>query len=146
MSESHVSHDPEQTHALALQLAQRLNQGDVVALTGDLGSGKTVFARGLIMAMGHNSHISSPTYTIQQTYRTASHIIHHLDLYRLASEEDVDMLDLEECWQDNAITIIEWADRANTLQFPRNTWHVSIRTAISEQERIIEICPPGHSE
>lgn len=137
-----IVHDPEETLRLAAKLAAQLYPGDTVALFGDVGAGKTVFARGLAHAFGIPGPISSPTYTLQQTYKTPQHVIHHLDLYRLASSDDVDMLDLDTCWDGNAITIIEWAERAGNL-LPQNTWRVTISTGNSRNERHIQIQPPA---
>ena len=142
MMKSFVSHSPAETLAIAAQLAGQLQRGDTVALLGDLGSGKTVFARGVAQARGVKTPISSPTYTIQHTYTTPEGLLHHIDLYRIASADDVDMLDLDACWQDALdITLIEWAERAGNL-LPPNTWRVTITTGKQPDTRQIQITPP----
>jgi len=137
-----TSHSPAETLTLAMQFARTLRPGDTVALQGDLGSGKTMFARGVAQACGVKTPISSPTYTIQHTYKTPHGILHHIDLYRLTTPDDIDLLDLDACWEDGrAITLIEWPERAGNLLPPR-TWHVTIHAGTLPEERQIEIIPP----
>lgn len=136
-----TSHSADETIAIANDIAQRLYPGDVVALFGDLGAGKTIFARGLAHSLGVNAPVSSPTYTIQHTYKGQSYTVHHLDLYRLETVDDIDMLDLDSCWESDAITIIEWPERAGNL-LPPQTWHVNISIEDSLEQRDIEIRPP----
>ncbi len=136
-----ISHSPNETLAVATALAKLLHPGDVVALSGDLGAGKTMFARGLALALGVHTPVSSPTYTIQHTYRGNASSIHHIDLYRLMTPDDVDMLDLNTCWETNAITVIEWAERAGNL-LPPQTWRVTIALGNKPEKRTIQIIPP----
>ncbi|MFU8779976.1 MAG: tRNA (adenosine(37)-N6)-threonylcarbamoyltransferase complex ATPase subunit type 1 TsaE [Kiritimatiellia bacterium] len=137
-----ISHAPEETRALAAALVAQLQPGDVVALFGDLGSGKTVFARGLASALGVHAPVSSPTYTIQHTYVGSQGHVHHIDLYRLMTPDDVDMLDLTTCWESDAITIIEWAERAGNL-LPPQTWRITISAGALPDARQIQIVPPN---
>jgi len=99
------------TRALGARLAGRLRAGDVVALHGDLGAGKTTFVRGLIQALlGPEEEVPSPTYTLVQAYESAGLQIWHFDLYRLVHPEDV----FELGWDDTlqGVALIEWPDRA----------------------------------
>ena len=136
-----LSHSPDETIAIAAKIASQLQPGDVVALYGDLGAGKTILARGLAHARGVKAPVSSPTYTIQHTYKGKGCTLHHLDLYRLATSDDVDMLEIESCWESNAITIIEWPERAGNL-LPPQTWRIKISIAADPEERHIEVIPP----
>lgn len=113
--------DEAATRALARSLAGRLRAGDVVFLIGDLGAGKTTFARGLITALpraeggdpGEDSaaeEVPSPTFTLVQIYERRPAPVWHVDLYRLERPEDVEELGLDEAAGD-AITVIEWPDR-----------------------------------
>jgi tRNA threonylcarbamoyladenosine biosynthesis protein TsaE len=138
MKKQIASYSPEDTRKLAALFLQDVRPGDVIALMGDLGSGKTIFTGGLAQALGIQGPISSPTYTIQQTYKTDSQTLHHIDLYRLSSPEEVDMLDLAQCWEEDAITIIEWADRAEGL-LPEDTWQINFTAGTEPNMRIIEI-------
>jgi len=99
------------TIALGANLAQHVKRGDIIALDGPLGSGKTVLARGFIRALcGENTVVPSPTFTLVQIYDTPKFPLWHCDLYRLEDEEDVLEIGLEEAFAD-AVTLIEWPDR-----------------------------------
>tara|TARA_B100000214_G_scaffold267551_1_gene198375 strand:- start:491 stop:961 length:471 start_codon:yes stop_codon:yes gene_type:complete len=100
----------QDTRDLAARLALSARRGDVIALEGDLGAGKTVFARAFITALDGGNEVPSPTFTLVQSYDGTSGPIHHFDLYRLASPEDAFELGLEELLPDG-ISLIEWPDR-----------------------------------
>lgn len=106
--------DAEATAALARALAPRLRAGDVLALLGDLGAGKSHFARSLIAdrlaALGRAEDIPSPSYTLVQTYDLDTVEIWHADLHRLAGADEIAELGLEEAF-GTAICLVEWADR-----------------------------------
>ncbi len=101
-----------ETEALAAGLARLLEPGDVVFISGPLGAGKTVFIRSAARALGMRGLVTSPSFTIAQTY-AGRRTIHHLDLYRLISFRDSDALDLEPYFGDDAITFVEWPERAD---------------------------------
>ena len=106
-----VARTETDTAALGATLAQHAKKGDIIALEGPLGSGKTVFARGFIQALcGNNTVIPSPTFTLVQIYEAPAFPLWHCDLYRLEDEEDALEIGLEEAFAD-AVTLIEWADR-----------------------------------
>ncbi len=103
------------TLALARGLATQLRAGDVVFLIGDLGVGKTTFARGVIGALsraagGEPEEVPSPTFTLVQIYERRPAPVWHVDLYRLTRPEEVEELGLDEA-RGEAITLIEWPDR-----------------------------------
>lgn len=104
---------PDDTCLLAEDIAAILAPGDVLALRGDLGAGKTTFARAVIRALSDKDdlEVPSPTFTLEQTYRTPRGTVHHYDFYRLQAEEDVEELGVEDA-RDNGIVLIEWPDRA----------------------------------
>ncbi len=92
-------------------LGESLQAGAIVLLSGDLGTGKTAFVRGLAGALGIDAaHVSSPTFTIVQEYRGGRLLMRHVDLYRLTPRE-VDEIGLDEMTLDPAVTAIEWPDR-----------------------------------
>lgn len=126
---------------LAAQLAPLCQPGDVVALSGDLGAGKTVFARSLIRTLcGNETAVTSPTFTLVQTYETkGGKALWHFDLYRLEHADDLLETGLEEAL-DHAITLIEWPQIAGSL-LPDNRLQVDITHASAEYEdaRIISI-------
>ena len=105
--------DAAATQALGAALAQRLKAGDVVALLGDLGAGKTELARGLIRALfGADTEVPSPTFTLEQTYEDEAVPLSlwHFDLYRLEDPEEAFELGIEDAFAD-AVSLIEWPER-----------------------------------
>lgn len=108
----------QDTKMLAQQLSQALTGGEVVALSGPLGSGKTTFAQHLAKTLGFTGSVTSPTFTLLQTYEPAKLpngqpvTIHHLDWYRLENLQELEALGLEEyLGQAGTVTLIEWADK-----------------------------------
>ncbi len=102
-----VSSSPGETEEVAARLAARLVPGDVVYVSGELGSGKTTFVRGACRALGVDGPVTSPTYTIGHRYDGVS----HLDLYRFEQLSDADWGALEPYFED-AIVFVEWPERA----------------------------------
>lgn len=101
----------EDTRLSAETLSRYLRTGDIIALDGTLGAGKTVFARALINAMpGEVEDIPSPTFTLVQTYQRGDNEVWHFDLYRLEDPEDAFELGIEDAFAD-AISLIEWPDK-----------------------------------
>jgi tRNA threonylcarbamoyladenosine biosynthesis protein TsaE len=106
-----TTHSEEETVAAGRALAQTLEAGAVVLLSGDLGAGKTAFVRGMAEGLGiSRDEVSSPTFTLIQEYRGGRLRLYHVDLYRLKSIE-VDDLGLDEITLAGGITAIEWPDR-----------------------------------
>jgi len=99
------------TEALAGLIAPHLRAGDMLALTGDLGVGKTAFARALLHVMGITGDVPSPTFTLVQTYETKDLLISHFDLYRLKSPDELDELGWDDALVDG-VTLVEWPERA----------------------------------
>ena len=112
MVQSFRTHSPEETQAIGERVGQDLKPGDIVALIGDLGAGKTCLTQGIArgVKIEPNQIVNSPSYTLINEY--AGKIpIYHIDLYRLQRREEVLDLGLEEYLEGNGICIIEWADR-----------------------------------
>ena len=84
----------------------------LVGLEGELGAGKTTLAAGLLRALGHDGAVRSPTYTFIEPYRLADRAVHHCDLYRITSADEIDDLGLRELVTDDAVLLVEWASRA----------------------------------
>ena len=106
---------PEETADLAARLGARLRPGDILLLEGEIGSGKTHFARSLIQSlMSVPEDIPSPTFTLVQAYETDSSEIWHCDLYRLSAVEEIEELGLTEAF-DTAICLVEWPDKLGPL-------------------------------
>jgi tRNA threonylcarbamoyladenosine biosynthesis protein TsaE len=100
---------PEETEALAAELARRLVAGDVVTVSGELGSGKTTFVRGACAALGVRERVTSPTYTIGHRYHGERGTVSHLDLYRFEGVSQAEWGDLEPYF-DDAIAFVEWPE------------------------------------
>ena len=134
--------DPVATEALAAELAGGLGPGDVIALTGNLGAGKTVFARALIMALGKAAgieigHVPSPTFTLVQLYNLADFTLYHFDLYRLAAADEVWETGIEDAFADG-VSVIEWADRIDGL-LPARGVNLHLAFGTGETDRIATI-------
>lgn len=107
-----ITRSTEETKKLASEIAKKTKLGDVVALYGDLGSGKTTFTRYLVESLGLKNRVQSPTFVIARRYGQ----VNHVDLYRLTSEKEVEDLGLKETLDDkNSITIIEWPELAEKM-------------------------------
>ena len=108
--------DTAATEALAIQTCQLLptdTSGWTVLLAGDLGAGKSTFARALILAMGHSGPVPSPTYTLVEPYRLSGRNIYHIDLYRISGDDELRYLGWAEL--DDGLRLVEWPDRAPGL-------------------------------
>ncbi|HHT63124.1 MAG: tRNA (adenosine(37)-N6)-threonylcarbamoyltransferase complex ATPase subunit type 1 TsaE [Bacillota bacterium] len=102
--------EPEETFALGERLAAFLYPGTVVALTGELGAGKTLFAQGVAKGLGVKEHVTSPTFTIINEYQ--GHLpFYHIDAYRLEGTGEIDELGLEEYFNSSGVVLIEWPER-----------------------------------
>ncbi|MCW5773788.1 MAG: tRNA (adenosine(37)-N6)-threonylcarbamoyltransferase complex ATPase subunit type 1 TsaE [Rhodospirillaceae bacterium] len=138
---------PAETAALAARLAAALDTGDVVALWGDLGAGKTTFARGLIAALAAEAgeavpEVPSPTFTLVQTYAFPRFTVWHFDLYRIERPDDAWELGLEEALADG-VSLIEWPERLGPL-LPAARIDVSLGFVPPDEKRHIEVtAAPG---
>jgi tRNA threonylcarbamoyladenosine biosynthesis protein TsaE len=124
------------------RLGRLLEPGDVVALVGDLGTGKTQFIKGLAegAGVGKATYVSSPSFTLINEY-SGRIPFYHIDLFRLESEKEVEDLGLEEYVPGNGITAIEWADKVSSL-LPEELLLVKIHYT-GEHSRTIDITPKG---
>jgi tRNA threonylcarbamoyladenosine biosynthesis protein TsaE len=110
--------DEAATEDLAARVGSLLRPGDVLALRGDLGAGKTAFARALIRSLGDpDDEVPSPTFTLVQTYETPAGSIWHFDLYRLSGADEVIELGWDEVRADG-IALVEWPERLGSLLPP----------------------------
>ena len=98
----------DETYALAKKVADTLDGGEVLLLDGDLGAGKTTFTKGLAKALGVKEEVTSPTFTILNVYEDGRLKLNHLDMYRVESADELAELGIEECFDEDAVTVIEW--------------------------------------
>jgi len=104
----------EETRSLGGAISPLLSAGDAIALTGELGSGKTTFAQGLARGLGYEGHVVSPTFTLVREYRPARLPVIHADVYRLERAQDVLDLELEYSAEDGVL-LVEWGDAVEAL-------------------------------
>ncbi|OGD96966.1 tRNA (adenosine(37)-N6)-threonylcarbamoyltransferase complex ATPase subunit type 1 TsaE [Candidatus Curtissbacteria bacterium RIFCSPLOWO2_01_FULL_38_11b] len=135
------SNSPRETQQLAEKLAKTLKGGDVVALFGDLGAGKTVFVQGLAKGLGLKRKITSPTFVFMRSYplnrRGEKLAFYHLDLYRGQNYQDFQSLGLSEIFTKDAIVVLEWADRIKEI-LPKKRIDVTFEN-LNEKARKIKI-------
>jgi tRNA threonylcarbamoyladenosine biosynthesis protein TsaE len=116
--------DEAATAAFAARISMLAAPGDIIALKGDLGAGKTTFARGFIRARGGAEEVPSPTFTLVQVYELESAAIWHFDLYRVKSPEEGWELGIEDAFADG-ISLIEWPERLGPL-LPRRCLEIKL--------------------
>ena len=106
-----ISNSASETEAIGRQFAKELEAGSILALEGELGSGKTQFTKGLVAGLESSAPVTSPTYTIIHEYPGGRLPIYHFDFFRLEKRESVAQLGLDDYFFGDGISVIEWADR-----------------------------------
>ena len=106
-----ISKSPAETEALGEQFGRVAQRGTVIALSGDLGAGKTQFVRGLARGLGISGRVHSPTFTLVNEYGGGRLKLFHLDLYRLETAEQILSAGIEEYLKPEGVSVIEWAER-----------------------------------
>ncbi len=131
-----ISHSEEETILAGKNFSQNLSAGNVVALFGDLGSGKTRFAKGISVGLGIAEHVTSPTFTIVNEHTSGRIPLFHFDFYRMRSLAELDEIGFEEYLFGNGICIIEWADIVQE-RLPKKRYDIFFEQGNSHNERII---------
>lgn len=142
---SFPSSSPEDTYFLGTKIANMLKKGSIIALKGELGSGKTCFAKGMARGLGVKEELTSPTYTIISEYEYTSPQgeavpFYHIDAYRLKGPDDFLAIGGEEILYGNGISIVEWSERIEAL-IPREAINIEIKI-IEDDKRLIKIHLP----
>ncbi len=106
-----ISHSPAETEALGEQLGRTAQRGWVIALSGDLGAGKTQFVKGLARGLGCAGRVHSPTFTLVNEYEGGRFKLFHLDLYRLETPAQLLSAGIEEFLAPDGVAVVEWAER-----------------------------------
>ena len=122
----------EDTRAVGAALAPLLRPRDAVALTGELGAGKTTFVRGVAEGLGYEGAVASPTFTLVREYRTPSLTLLHADVYRLDRVQEVVDLGLEEMLDERAALLVEWGDAVEAL--------------LPDDHLVVELTVPGDAD
>ena len=137
----HISNNEKETFEIAKNFAKSLKSGDIIALSGDLGAGKTAFVKGVAFALGCKDIVSSPTFTLVNEYTGTEHMLYHFDVYRLSNvtTENCDWID--EYLFSDGICIIEWADNLIDI-LPEDYININItkKPSLGKNYREIEIC------
>ena len=131
-----ISNSENETKLIGKKFAERLKKGDVVVLTGDLGSGKTKFTEGVLQYFELNNEISSPTFTIVNEYANEKETIYHFDVYRLEDEDEFYAIGGEEYFQ-KGICLIEWGEMIEKA-LPNKYIHISFSRNLDRREIKIE--------
>ncbi len=131
--------DMAATQALGARIAAALRPGDVVALTGGLGAGKTTLARAIIAALGHQGEVPSPSFAIIETYDPPAVRLPlvHADFYRLERPEEADEIGLDD-YREGAALIAEWPDHAGGFAHEPGCLSIAIEIAETERTAIVE--------
>jgi tRNA threonylcarbamoyladenosine biosynthesis protein TsaE len=135
-----MTESAEETETAGEALGRTLGPGDVVGLCGELGAGKTCFARGVARALGVASRPLSPTFTLVNEYR-GTRPVYHVDAYRAESLAELRDLGLHEYFDGQGVTVVEWADKLSALLPPRT---ICVRIeGVGDEPRRITVRRPG---
>jgi tRNA threonylcarbamoyladenosine biosynthesis protein TsaE len=126
------------TREYGIELAKKLKPGDVVALIGDLGTGKTTLTKSIAEGLGIMEMITSPTFTIVQEYTEGRLPLYHFDVYRLSDLEEMYELGYEEYFFGQGVSVVEWADQIMEI-IPEEAIVIRIEYGANEDERIYNI-------
>jgi len=134
----------EETTELGFSIGKLLNSGDIVCLTGDLGTGKTHITKGIAKGLGINDHITSPTFTIVNEYDSGRLKLYHFDVYRVSDPDEIYAIGFDDYIFSNGVSIIEWANYIEEI-LPSDYLHILIEKDLSNGEdyRKITITPYG---
>ncbi len=121
-----ISNNIHDTISYAREIAQKAKPGDIICLDGELGVGKTVFAKGFAEGLGITEPITSPTFTIMNIYDSGRLPLYHYDVYRIEDESEMDELGYEEYFFGSGVTLIEWASQIPDC-VPESAMHIVIK-------------------
>lgn len=134
----------EETTALGIQLGKLVNSGDIICLTGDLGTGKTHITKGIAKGLGITDNITSPTFTIVNEYETGRLKLNHFDVYRVSDPDEIYAIGFDDYIFSDAVCVIEWANYIEEI-LPEELLHILIEKDLSKGEdyRKITLTPYG---
>ena len=135
-----ITEGAEETFRFAKEMGRDAKPGTVIALTGDLGAGKTVFARGFASGLGIDEPVTSPTFTILHIYEGGRLPLAHFDVYRIEEPEEMDEIGYEDWFFGDGAVLVEWADLIRELMPPETVWiRISRRPDLGDDTREIEL-------
>ncbi len=133
-----ISHSPAETESFGESWGRAAQRGLVIALSGDLGAGKTQLVKGLARGLGVTARVHSPTFTLVNEYSGGRLRLFHLDLYRLETPMQIFSAGLDDYWQPVGVTVVEWAGRMPDDQWRRvNARRVTIEVLGELERRIV---------
>ncbi len=135
-----ISSSPTETEAVGRRLAENVGVGSVLALQGELGSGKTLFTKGLVAGVSSNAAVSSPTFTIVHEYREGRLPVYHFDFFRVENRQSLVRLGLDDYFFGDGVSVIEWADRFPEFIPEQARW--ILFEIKSENQRVITFQEP----
>jgi len=131
---TYITQSQEETFAIGVELGKMAKPGDIFALIGDLGTGKTFLAKGIAKGLGIDEEITSPTFTLLEVYE--SYIpLYHFDLYRISNNAELENLFFEEYWFGDGVSVIEWADRA-VKRLPEDIYIITLEYIDNNRRKI----------
>ncbi len=136
MKNSVLTHSANETVELGKEFSSTLQGGDIIALYGDLGSGKTQFAKGICLGLGVHAHVVSPSFTILNEYVDGKYPVYHFDFYRLRSLSELAEFGFEEYIFGRGICLLEWANIVESA-LPPNRYDITLELGESENQRMI---------
>lgn len=128
----------EETEAFGLALAKRLKAGDIIAMTGNLGAGKTTLTKSIAAGLGIEEMVNSPTFTIMQEYRGGRLPLYHFDVYRVSDPDELFEIGYEDYFFGDGVCVVEWANQIEELM-PEYTIWIDISYGKQEEERIYRV-------
>lgn len=131
-----------ETELLGEKIAERLKKGTVIALIGELGTGKTAMTKAIAKGLGITENVNSPTFTLVQEYYSGKLPFFHFDVYRVDAIDELDVIDFNEYFYSDGICVVEWADLIGK-ELPDEAIRVFIEYAKEEDSRIIKIEDPA---
>lgn len=131
MAEIIESHSAADTFAYGKALGEKATPGEVYTLVGDLGVGKTVFTQGFAAGLGIMEPVSSPTFTILQSYEEGRLHLHHFDVYRIGDVSEMEEIGCEDCFYGDGVCLIEWADLIAEI-LPKDCIRISIEKDLTK--------------
>ncbi len=123
----------QETFALGKKLGEAAEPGQIFALTGGLGVGKTVFTQGLAQGLGISGPVCSPTFTILRIYEEGRLPLYHFDVYRIADVEEMEEIGCEDCFYGQGVCLVEWAEQIEEI-LPRDRICVKIEKDLTKED------------
>jgi tRNA threonylcarbamoyladenosine biosynthesis protein TsaE len=136
-----ITQNAGETHALGQRLGAVLRAGDVVVLDGELGTGKTVLAKGIAVALGIDEPVVSPTFTVVREYDAPTPLV-HVDVYRLDRLQELHDLGFDDLVGGDAVTVVEWGDRVSAA-LPSDRLRVLLEPGEGDDDRVVSVEAAG---